>query len=421
MKAPHPKDSEAEDAGRVPRRVWSSTALLLLGRAWGSGCTLAILWLLARPETLGATAFGRFTFWLAVFAVLDSLAEFGTGQVAVQKTANDPAAVPAVLSAARRIRFAMGALGVLLVGGGAVVTGEPGAGWILLASLYPVTHVLELSATVFKNRIAWSVPVATRAFASGLGLALVLAMLAASVRGPALYLLAVAAGSTTANFVLHSASKKYLRAPSAAMIPPVREIWHAAWPLGLAGLCQQLYFYVDNLFIRGMIGEEALGPYNVAVRVMSWCIAVAVFATATALPWLTREFAAGRLLLASTKLAMPLVALAGIGTAALWPFADELLGLFGPEFESAAPSLRWLLLATVCIYGGAAYLTGVVAAGRTRSVLVIASTALLVNLILNTVLVPRFGITGAAQATCATEFSVLLLSVLSLRSTKLPA
>ena len=39
---------------------------------------------------------------------------------------------------------------------------EPGRVWIVLAALYPLTHTLELTATVFKNRIAWGLPVAVR-------------------------------------------------------------------------------------------------------------------------------------------------------------------------------------------------------------------------------------------------------------------
>jgi hypothetical protein len=45
--------------------------------------------------------------------------------------------IPETLAATRRIRFAMGVAGFVLVGGGAIAFGEPGAGWILLASLYP--------------------------------------------------------------------------------------------------------------------------------------------------------------------------------------------------------------------------------------------------------------------------------------------
>ena len=56
---------------------------------------------------LSVESFGRYTFYLAVFALLDSLTDFGTGAVAVQRTAGDPGAVAGVLRAGRRIRLAL--------------------------------------------------------------------------------------------------------------------------------------------------------------------------------------------------------------------------------------------------------------------------------------------------------------------------
>src|SRR6185436_11299103 len=107
---------EAVSERAVPRRVWRGTALLVLGRIYGSACTFATLWVTAK-RAITEEGFGRFTFYIAVFAVLDCLADFGTGQVAVQRTAGEASEVPRILAATRRIRLATGSFGVLLVGG----------------------------------------------------------------------------------------------------------------------------------------------------------------------------------------------------------------------------------------------------------------------------------------------------------------
>jgi O-antigen/teichoic acid export membrane protein len=389
----------------VPRRIWRGTVLLVVGRLWGSACTVFTLWLLAHHLT--ADGFGRYTFYLAIFMLLDTLVDFGTGQIAVQRTAHDEEAIPEVLAATRRIRVAMGVLGVVIVGGGAFAFGEPGAGWILLASLYPVTHICELSATVFRNRIAWGIPVAARASAAAMSLAFVLLLRSTGDREPAHYLCAVALGSAIANFLLHAASAKHLPRRRATSIPIV-EIFLVALPLGIAALCQQTYFYVDNLFVRRICGSEPLGQYNVGVRVMSYTIMVALYATQAALPWLAREHRRGELASAVARLTQPLFALAGFGSGFLWPWTEKLLSLFGPGFDAAGPSLRWLLCATTTIYAGAGLMTGLVAAGRTRAILVIAATGLATNLVANTFLVPARGIEGAGIATFLTELVVAL-------------
>lgn len=388
---------------RVPRSVWDSTGLLVVGRFWRSFCTLTTLYLLARQLAPGD--FGRFTFYLAVFMLLDSLADMGTANAAVQQTAEHPERVPGVLAVARRVRLTMGASGVLVVGLGAFAIGEPGAGWIALASAYPMTHALELSNIVYKNRIAWARPVLIRAIAAGLSLTFVVALRIADESSPAVYLFGYAAGSVIGNLLQHFASRAQIPAstgPAAPLAPFLR----AALPMGVAGLCQQTYFYVDNLFVRAMVGEAELGHYNIAVRVMSYGIMVAVFAPLAALPWLTREHGAGRLGVATQDLAQPLFALAGLGTGALWPFCEPLLRLFGADFVAAAPSLRWLLLACMAVYLGAPLVTAVVATGRSTSVLTVAATGLLVNVAANTWLVPARGIEGAALATFFTELVV---------------
>ena len=403
-------DSESE---RIPRRVFGGTALQVLGRFWSALCTLGILFLTERQ--LDGQGFGRFTFYLAVFAWLDALANLGTGAVAVQKTAGDSGRVAPVLAAARRVRIGAGLLGVALVGVVAFAFDEPGAGWILLASLYPVTHALELSITPLKNRIAWGIPVAIRAVSSGLSLLFVFLLASSEGAAPAPYLVAVALGSTIGNVLLHLASRRHLpRLAPGQTAEPVLELLRSALPLGISAICAQTYFYVDNLFIRAYAGDEALGHDNVAVRFMSWTILLAQYATYTALPWLTRRHAAGRLGPAIDRLGPPLFALAGLGAGVLVPWSERLLSIFGPEFIAAGPSLRWLFAAAAVIYAGALFATAVVATGNMLAMLWIALGAVLLNVLGNSLAVPRHGIEGAAAVTFATELFVAVCAALVL-------
>ncbi len=405
-------ESDTTHERAVPRRVWSGTALQAGGRFWTTACTLSYFWLAA--NALSAADFGRFTFYLAVFSWLDSLANMGTGQVAVQLTAGEPGRTRAVLRTARRVRLAAGLFGVVLVGAGAFAAGEPDTGWILLAALYPVTHTLELSATVFRNRIAWGVPVMARSIASALSLAFVWLCVRQGVSSPAAFLVAVAAGSASANFLLHFASLRHLP-PGGGPAEPLGSFLRAAVPLGLGGLCAQTYFYIDNLFVRALCGAEPLGHYNVAVRVLSALIMLAQYSSLTALPWFTRRHLAGELGPAVARLAAPLFALAGLGCGLLWPWTDQLLELFRPGFGAAGDALRWLLLAVLTIYAGSLLHTALIATGATRAMFWIAATGLFVNVALNALLVPTYGIDGAAAATFATEVSVTLAAGWTLR------
>jgi O-antigen/teichoic acid export membrane protein len=416
MPSTHPPDHH--DDASAPARVWSATLLQALGRFWSAACTLTVLWLAADALTLAA--FGRFTFYLAIFALLDSLANMGTGQVAVQWTAAARERTGDVLATARRVRVAAGGIGVALVAACALAFDEPDAGWVVLAALYPVTHALELSTTVFHNRIAWGVPVAVRAAASGLSLAGVALLAARDETRPALYLVAVAAGSTLGNLLLHASARGLLARDRTARTQPVAlgPFLRAALPLGLAGLCAQTYFYVDNLFIRAWCGDAELGLYNLAVRFLSALIMLAQYASLSALPWFTRAHARGELGAALTRLAAPSFLLACLAVGAVWSMGDTLLYLFGPEFVGASNALHWLLGAVLAIYLGSLALTAVVSTGSVRAPLAIAAIGLALNVALNALWVPRYGIDGAAAATLATETWVAAGALFALRGAR---
>ncbi len=399
-------------ATSVPARVWSGTRWLVLGRLYGSLCTLIALWWIAR--VLDEEAFGRYGFYLSMFVVLDTLCDFGTGQYCVQRSSADDRELAGLLHAARRLRLLLASAGSLAITALAWAYGESGIGWVFLASLYPLTHALELSTVPLRNRIDWRIPVLLRISAASLSLLFVLLLGWQGVREPALYLLGVAAGSTLGNFLLHRACRPWLprlEAQPASLIALLSDVW----PLGLASLCQQAYFHVDALFVRSFCGASELGPYHIAMRVMSYSIMVAIFATQAALPWLSRAHASHELGAASGALASRLFLRACIPIGLDMPWGDLLLEAFRPGFGRAHLSLAWLLLAAACVYAGASLMTALVAAGARRAILRVALLALLINLAGNLLLVPRWGISGAGFMTFLTEAGVALLASVELR------
>lgn len=396
----------------VPQRVWGATALQAVGRVWGSACTFATLALLARM--LPTDAFGRYTFWLAVFALLDAVTDLGTGAACLRRAAQRPEDLAGILRAGRRARLRTGSGAVAFVLLLAVAYGEPGVHWLVLAGLYELTHSLELSATVFKSRIRWSVPVAVRAVASALRLGAVAALVGLGAREASVLVLGTAAASAVANVVLHLASRPHL--PRAAPAREERGLVREALPLGAASICQILYFYVDNVFVRALSGEAELGVYNGGVRLLSFLILGAQHASAAALPWLAVRHASGRLGDAAGRLALPLVLGAAVLVGALLPWRAALLELlYGGRFGAGADAFGWLLLAVLAIHVAAPFLTAVVAAGAGGEVLRIAAAGLLVNLVLNALLVPALGGEGAAIATLATEVTIVVGALVALR------
>lgn len=400
---------EEASSTRIPRRVFSAAGWLVAGRLVGAVCTFITLYALA--QTLEGDAFGRLTFWISVFLVLDGVVDFGTGATALQRMSVAPNEAGAVLRTARRARFAMALFVVVALIATGFAFEKEDAPFIAVAALYQLSHVLELSSLGWKDRIAWKSPVLVRTGAAVCSLAAVLMVLLAGERRPLAFLVAIAFGSTLGNFALHFLGRPGLPSTAGVAPSPMRPFLAASIPMGAAAVCQQLYFHVDNVFVRASEGDTAVGHYGVAVRIMSLAIMGGVFAATAAQPWLSRAHLRGKLLGAALRLAGLSAVLGAAIAGCAFPLRPEILGVFGDEFQDAVPALGWLLGAGFAVHVGAPLLTAVVAAGRGRSVLVAAATGLMLNVIGNAWLVPRYGMEGAAIATLATEVWIVVASL----------
>ena len=396
--------SEAHPETKGPAaRVARATTWLVAGRVWAAVCALLTTWLLT--EHLSLADLGRFTFYLAVLALAKSVGDLGTGQVLVQRTSHDESSIPLELSAARRVRGVTSAFAASAVALYFWLSGEGDPLWLALAALHPLTYLLELSSTVYKNRITWAVPVGARVFASGLVLFSVWALGRAGVDRPAVFLTAQVGCHLVANVALHLAARRHLQ-PRPSGTAPWRSLLKVALPLGAAGLCQQTYHHADHFLIRWMLSDEALGLYSIAFRFLSVGIMVALFATTAALPLLASANRSGALDREHARYARPLAFGAGLGCGLAFPWCSEVLGIFGPEFTAAAGAMRWMLLSCVAIHFGALHMTSLVACGKTKLVFGVAVAALVVDLGLNLWLLPTRGIEGAAIARACTELLV---------------
>ena len=404
MRASVPEDG-------VPLRVWGATLLSAVARQWGALCTFLMLAVLAR--NLDAEDFGRFTFYLAWLSFLDVFVDFGTSTVAVQRGSADPGVFAAALSAGRRVRAGAALLGAGVLAVSALLGREHGVLWVCLASLAPLARVPEMSAVVFQRDIAWGTPLLLRAIGAGARLCVIVLLARNADLGFGPFLLVHAWGIALGNVTVHFLARD--RLPPRA--PPLSNMLALALPTALIGFLQQAYFWADNGFVRAWAGAAELGRYNAAVRLFLWLAFFAAFATTSALPWLARQHEQRALGTAVARLAQPLFVFACAAAGLFLPWSGVILGLaFGPDFDSAAPSLRWLLATLAMVFPGAAFLTALIAAGRSRAALGVAALALLVNLAGNALLVPRYGAEGAAMMTLLTESTVTFASLFALRS-----
>jgi O-antigen/teichoic acid export membrane protein len=192
--------------------------------------------------------------------------------------------------------------------------------------------------------------------------------------------------------------------PHVAPVFAWRQWISAGLPLMAIGIMQQLQTSIDVLMLGVLTDHGDIGRYRAAARGVDIVIIANGIALQLLEPALARALgqkdtpAAQRLISSSVLVSVGLGAMIAIP---LGLGASLYLGLFGQEFVAGAPALQTLLLGHML-----AFLCGPVAVilvmqGHERLVMWTALGALVCNAGLNLVLIPHYGIIGAAMATAA--------------------
>jgi O-antigen/teichoic acid export membrane protein len=97
----------------------------------------------------------------------------------------------------------------------------------------------------------------------------------------------------------------------------------------------------------------------------------------------------------------------------LFAFADKVVLLFGKDYSNSILSIRILMISALFIYYSITFFSPLLAWKYERKVIYANVTALIVNLVSNLILIPRFSSDGAAFASLLSEMSVfIVLSVI---------
>lgn len=200
-------------------------------------------------------------------------------------------------------------------------------------------------------------------------------------------------------------------APAPALpLPAAGSMLAQVFPFALGAWMWMAYFRVDVLLLQRLATPVALGLYAAAYRVIEALLlvprsVVGVTYPAASAAW--REGTLTRGLLSRPGRMLALVSLAAAG--GLWALAPETMTfLFGRPFVDGAAALRVLALALPVLFLNQYLGMLLPATHRQNAWVSLLGAALIVNVIANLALIPRFGIAGAAGATLVSECFTLV-------------
>ena len=189
----------------------------------------------------------------------------------------------------------------------------------------------------------------------------------------------------------------------------------------LTSACIAVYHRIDQLMILPLLGDEQLGLYSAAVRLAELPGIIPAALMVSVYPLLSRRFKEDRegSFVRTYNLAFKyLLALIVPVSWFVTVFSEQLVrgassvGLLNGEYIPMHSTLAVLLWAEVFVFTGLVSFHILVAAGQQKLDLLIVLPAAVLNLVLNLILIPRWGIIGAAATTCISQLSGALVEYL---------
>lgn len=401
------------------KRVMQNSILRVGGYSIGAGLHFAIIVIIARY--LGAEGFGHFAFILAFTGIFQLIVDMGIRNILIRNIAVDKAHAAEKLSVARTLFWMLSLVSMGLI--------------VLIANLLPITNEVRLSSyiaglAVITTFHALGYSAVLRAFEKMdldiLGFVLhkvVFVGLAWAVSKTDFGLQGVFGAMLIANGFLYLyyriiVGARYGRARLSLDLNAGWLLLKESFPLGIAEVLRRVTRHIDKLLLTALVTPVAVGLFSAAYKFLE---AIGLFTnnlTISLFPIFSRlaEDSTERLFKAYEQ-SLKFLYIMGIPVAViLFVFAERIMLLFfGEGYREAAVVLRILAPAVVMILLTSIYGYLFTALRFQRKYIVCAAIALAVNTLLDIMLIPFYGYTGAAIGTLMAEISLFVSGAIMLR------
>jgi len=180
-----------------------------------------------------------------------------------------------------------------------------------------------------------------------------------------------------------------------------------ALPIGAASMMIQIYYNFDIVMLGFIKGDKVVGWYNAAYRVILFAWMFFPLFINAIFPLMSRYYKESKekleiLISSSTKLLSIIGFPLGVGGTIL---AKPIMRfLYGERFDSGVIAFQILIWSVVIICLRCAYEHSFLACDKEKRYMFGVMSGALTNIGLNLILIPRFGLKGAAVATVISEF-----------------
>jgi O-antigen/teichoic acid export membrane protein len=203
--------------------------------------------------------------------------------------------------------------------------------------------------------------------------------------------------------------------------PIAVDLLRDAWPLILSGIVISIYMKIDQVMIMEMMDAEAVGQYAAAVRLSeAWYFIPMVIASSLFPAIINAKKISEELYYARLQKLYDLMVWMAIAIALPMTFLSDWIVnlLYGGEYNEAGSVLMIHIWAGVFVFLGVA--SGKWFVSENLQILAFWRTfsGMIINVILNFVLIPKYGVQGAAVATLSSQIMAAYMFDLLNQKTK---
>lgn len=402
----------------ISQKVAVNTLAQILGRVGVILATIVSTAILTR--SLGISGFGNYVFIISLILLFTAISDWGTGIISVREASKEKEEEEKIFGNALVFRFLFALVSFLIVN--FLIRILPQFKTLILvttiASFLLFFHSLRTSCQIiFQTKLRFeniAISEVTTSFAFLIFLLLALKTLSLS-QALLFLLLANLLGTILALFLSRKLAKFKLSLDKKI----IKKIFFEALPTGALLLIFSIYNRIDIIILQALKGSEPVGIYGLAYKVHDNLVLGAAYLANALFPILSKyanERGLSSRLMLIYKKSFDVLFLAGIflvvSVYILAPLIVAIIG--GSQFLESVLALRILVFATFLAYFN--HLTGysLIALGKQKISLVVAVIALVWNISLNLIFIPRYSYIAAATITIATEGLVLVLTSLYL-------
>jgi O-antigen/teichoic acid export membrane protein len=392
-------------------RIAANTISQLLGKVIGAGTTFLISLFLARE--FGVIGYGDFVKVTTYVSFFFLLADFGLNAVYLQRQ-KDPTSFPTLIGAriiggTILIFLALAILAFLPQGESQGYTSIVRLGIILFSPAILFQGLITTTNAVFQKHLRYDVSTISLAAGSIVSLILLLLFFKTSANAAVVGSITLLAGAI-ATALTAFIGVKILKEPISISLSPakVSGLFMASLPLGLTLLFTLVYGHIDSVILTLTRPTEDVGIYGLAYKVFEIILVFPTFFMNALYPLMLKA-SQDELVGVIKKSGIFLFAVAVVGVITTW-IAAPYLTLIQEGFVQSVAPLRILSLSLPFFFLSALCMWALITLKKQILLAIIYGGVMILNIFLNTWLIPQYGYIAAAWTTVVCEGVVLTIS-----------